>query len=100
MLMEVDFRTIREAGLGKGFRVLEPHDGYRGDNSLWFGKCAVCMELVTHSRLTGLWEHTVYTLVEYWSKDSTFPNHTVSHKVDYCPVVEGKVIEPEIIRPA
>lgn len=99
MLIDIDITTIRARGIGKGFTVSDPHDGFRQNNQLWFGKCTSCGETVTNSNLTGVWEHTVYTLVEYYSKDSTFPNHTSSYKVDYCPTVEGKVVEPKVIRP-
>ena len=100
MQMEIDIQTVREAGIGNGFKALDPHDGSRKNDQLWFAKCAACGETVTNSWLKGVWEHDVYTYIEYYSKDSLFPNHTRSHKVDYCPTLAGKVVEPEIVRPA
>jgi hypothetical protein len=43
-----DFWTIREQGIGNGFTALNPADGYRKDNRLWFGNCSVCGERVTN----------------------------------------------------
>ena len=98
MKLDLDIQTVREAGIGNGFKVLDPHDGMRQNDQLWFGKCSGCGETVTNSRLKGVWEHNVYTYVEYWSKDSLFPNHTKSHNVDYCPTLEDKVVEPVVVR--
>jgi hypothetical protein len=98
MQMELDIQTVREGGIGTGFKVLDPHDGFRDNGQLWFGKCETCGETVTNSWHTGLWEHTVYSYIEYWHKDSLFPNHTRSQKVTYCPTVENKVVEPVIVR--
>jgi hypothetical protein len=97
--MEITFEMVRELGIGNGFKVLDPHDGFRKDNRLWFGTCEVCGESVTNSSFDdAVWKHTVYTYKEYWSKDATFPNHSRSHDVAYCPTAEGKVVEPEIVR--
>lgn len=61
-----------------GFVVLDPHDGYRKDNRLWFGTCSVCGEVVTNSFLNGIWEHQL--ILEDDGKGSVkFRN------VDYCP---------------
>lgn len=99
MNVDIDITTLREAGIGKGFKVLDPHDGFRNNNQLWFGKCDTCGESVTSSyHDAGVWQHTVYTYVEYWGKDSRFPNHTQSHNVDYCPKAEGKIVEPVVVR--
>ena len=73
-----NFDSVRSEGIGNGFTVLNPADGIRKDNRLWFGTCSVCGESVTNSALTGKgWEHTVYLVNE--------PNHKVSKSVDYCP---------------
>jgi hypothetical protein len=97
----MNIQQIRLEGIGNGFRVLNPGDGFRQNDQLWFGKCDTCGETVTSSYFTGgAWEHTVYTLKEYWSKDGIYPNHTSSYKVDYCPTREGNVVEPKIVRPA
>lgn len=93
----MDVMEIREGGIGNGFKVIDPADGFRQDNRLWFGTCSECGETVTNSYLSGgIWEHTVYTLKKYYV-GSTHPNHSRSHKVGYCPKVEGKVVECEII---
>ncbi len=73
-----NFKQIREEGIGNGFSVINPHDGFRKDNRLWFGNCSECGELVTNSSLTGKgWEHTVYTVKT--------ANHSSSYQVGYCP---------------
>ena len=68
---------IREQGIGNGFTVLNPADGFRKDNTLWFGNCATCGERVTQSRFDKFWAHTVYSVNE--------PHHKISREVDYCP---------------
>ena len=70
-------KEIRVNGIGSNFKVLNPEDGYRKDNRLWFGECAECGDRVTNSSLKGVWEHTVYLVNE--------PNHKVSKSIDYCP---------------
>jgi hypothetical protein len=97
----MNIQQIRNEGIGNGFRVLNPHDGFRKNDQLWFGNCEVCGESVTSSyHHNGVWQHTVYTLKEYWSKDATYPNHSSSYSVDYCPTKENKLVECEIVRPA
>ena len=74
-----DFWEIREKGIGNGFSVLNPADGYRKDNRLWFGNCSVCNERVTNSNLKGIWEHT-----EILEQNGL---STKSRQIDYCPSV-------------
>lgn len=93
----MNIQQIRREGLGNFFRVLDPHDGFRNNDQLWFGKCDHCKETVTNSHLDGIWKHTVYTELEYWG-DNKRPNSTTSHQVNYCPKLEGKVVEPVIRR--
>ncbi len=76
-----DFWTIREQGIGKGFSVLNPADGYQKNNRLWFGECSACGERVTNSNLKGIWEHT-----EILERDGL---STKSRQIDYCPEVGG-----------
>ena len=64
---------IREQGIGNGFTVINPADGYRKDNTLWFGNCANCGKRVTQSRFDKFWSHTI----------SVGPNSF--RDVDYCP---------------
>ena len=52
---------IRENGIGSNFRVINPADGFRKDNRLWFGTCSVCGERVVNSSFRGVWEHTITT---------------------------------------
>jgi len=93
----MDTQQIRREGIGNGFRVIEPHDGFRKNDQLWFGKCDQCEATVTNSWRDGTWMHKVYTELEYWG-DSTTPNSTTSHDVDYCPKAEGKIVEPVVVR--
>ena len=79
-----------------GFTVLEPRDGYRKDNSLWFGKCSECGEGVSNSRHNNVWKHTVFTYKKYYSQDNFergVYNQASSYQVDYCPTKEGKLVE-------
>lgn len=92
----MNIQQIRLEGQGNGFRVLDPHDGFRKDDRLWFGTCDQCGKSVTNSSLTGVWEHQVYTNLVYYSKESRFPNSTTSFNTTYCPKVEGKEVEPII----
>jgi hypothetical protein len=74
--MELTLTEIREQGIGNGFTVLNPADGYRKDNALWFGNCATCGKRVTQSRFHKYWEHTIQVA----------PN--TYRGVDYCPAVQ------------
>jgi hypothetical protein len=85
---------------GNGFEVLEARDGFRKDNSMWFGKCSICEEMVSNSRGKNVWMHTVY-LEKGWYFSKNFlqgdpPNVSFSKEVSYCPKVENKIIIPEI----
>ena len=77
-----DFWEIREKGIGNGFSVLNPADGYQKNNRLWFGNCSVCNERVTNSSLVGKWEHTL--ILETDDK-----GYTKSRGIDYCPEIKG-----------
>lgn len=80
--MELTLKEIRENGIGNGFTVLNPHDGYRKDNTLWFGKCSVCSETVTQSRFHKYWEHTLIL-----EKNK---GYSKSRGVDYCPTLTAQ----------
>jgi hypothetical protein len=69
---------IREQGIGNGFTVLNPADGFRKDNTLWFGNCANCGERVTQSRFDKFWSHTV-------PAKGISGDWTATRSVDYCP---------------
>jgi hypothetical protein len=85
---------------GNGFEVLEAIDGFRKDNSLWFGKCSVCEESVTNSRHDNIWMHTVYSEKGWYTPEAFLngnsPNVSGSKKVDYCPTLENKIEIPDI----
>lgn len=82
-----------------GFTVLNAEDGFRKDNRLWFGECSECGERITNSALDGVWKHTIYKVKGYFTKEAfeqgMFYNHAQSYQVDYCPKVEGVVVECE-----
>lgn len=78
-----DIETTRVNGLGNGFTVLNPADGIRKDDRVWFGTCATCGERVTNSSLKGIWEHTVI-LEQTLYPDGRVASQT-SKTVDYCP---------------
>ena len=69
---------IREQGIGNGFTVLNPADGFRKDNTLWFGNCANCGERVTQSRFDKFWSHTV-------PAKGISGDWQATREVDYCP---------------
>ena len=73
----IDYSKNDWAVNANGFTVLDPHDGFRKDNRLWFGTCSVCGETVTNSHLENVWKHTVILEQER--------NYTKSRTVDYCP---------------
>lgn len=91
---------VREKGLGKGFLVVSPSDGFRNDNRLWFGYCSACGEMVTNSTLRGVWEHTIYTQRFYRGRErfeQGVSYSSVSHNVDYCPTAQGETTVCEVI---
>jgi hypothetical protein len=73
-------QRIRELGLGNGFSVLNPEDGYRKDNSVWFGECSKCGQMVANGRFFGL----------NWVHDEKLPNKSSRH-VDYCLLDSPKI---------
>ena len=69
---------IRTMGVAENFNVLNPEDGYRKDNRLWFGECSECGERVTSSFVDGvIWKHKAIL-------PSKFGGET-SKSIDYCP---------------
>ena len=73
----IDYSKNDWAVNANGFTVLNPADGYRKDNRLWFGECSECGESVTNSHLKGIWEHT-----QILEQDGL---STKSKTIDYCP---------------
>jgi hypothetical protein len=88
---------IQEAN---GFTAINCEDGYRKDNSLWFGECSECGERITNSKFDGFWTHTQYFEKGFYSKEEFdrdgISNFTSSKSIDYCPKVAG--VEFDTIR--
>ncbi len=90
-LVYADTRTItaeeiqanRENGVGNGFKVLNPGDGFRRDGSLWFGTCSVCGERVSNSLRDGVWKHTIYTSKTY--NENGLLASATSYESEVCP---------------
>lgn len=69
---------IRKAGIGSNFTVSNASDGYRKDNSVWFGTCDTCGEQVSSSVMSTGWTHSVVVrLIGTTGKEIK--------SVDYCP---------------
>ena len=72
---------IRKNGIGNGFTVINPEDGYRKDNSLWFGECSECGERVVSSLMSAKnvgWTHSVVV-------GTIGTTGKITKSVDYCP---------------
>jgi hypothetical protein len=78
-----NFEQIRVEGIGNGFTVINPADGIRKDNRLWFGTCSVCGESVTNSALNGIWKHEI--VLEQKLNANGGIAYKSSKQVDYCP---------------
>lgn len=91
---------IRENGIGSNHKVINPADGYRKDNRLWFGECSECGERITSSlHNKGEWTHTIYSIKGYYSMDNYergIYNHGQSREVAYCPTAKGEVHPCEV----
>jgi hypothetical protein len=94
VITKENFDSIRINGIGTNFSVVNPADGFRKDNRLWFGTCSECNESVTNSAIDGRgWLHTVYLMKGYFSKDNYLKgitNHASSKQVTYCPTAKGE----------
>lgn len=88
-LTDTEVQQVRENGLGNGFSVTDPADGFRQDDTLWFGTCSVCGETVHNSWRDGIWKHTVYTSRTFY--DNGLPKSSSSYDTDYCPTARGEV---------
>ena len=54
----MEIEEIREKGIGNGFTVVNPEDGFRKDNTIWFGNCSKCGNRVSNSIMTKfVWKH-------------------------------------------
>jgi hypothetical protein len=76
----MEIKKIRELGIGSNFRVINPKDGYRKDNHLWFGECENCGQYVASSLVSKFqgWTHWI----ELESIGLTGKRVV---EVDYCP---------------
>jgi hypothetical protein len=87
-------QEIREQGIGSNFSVLNPEDGYRKDNSLWFGNCSECGERVSQSLHHDYWQHTKFLEKGYGSKqqweENRWHSQATSTGLDYCPTAKGE----------
>jgi hypothetical protein len=61
-LRKKNVAEIRTLGIGSNFKVIDPKDGVKGDDSIWFGTCDKCGEPVSNNESLGLWEHRTKTL--------------------------------------
>lgn len=95
-LTDEEVTRVRADGLGNGFVVIDPADGFRRDGSVWFGTCSVCNERVTNSWRDGVWKHTIYTR-KVINPDG-FISSSASYQSDYCPTERGIVTPCEIIQ--
>lgn len=78
----MNIQETRTKGIGNGFSVLNPADGYRQDNTLWFGECSECGERISSSlHDKGAWMHRLIL----WQDGLS----TSSRQIDYCPSVQG-----------
>lgn len=93
-LTDTEVQQVRENGLGNGFIVTEPADGFRQDGTVWFGTCETCGETVTNSWRDGVWKHTVYSSKTYYS--TGLIAQSASKQTDYCPVERGEIVECEV----
>lgn len=85
VITKENFQSVRENGIGNGFTVLNPRDGFRKDNRLWFGTCSVCNESVTNSAIDGRgWIHEIVLIDEILPGGT---RHRSSRHVAYCPTV-------------
>jgi len=87
-LTDTEVQQVRENGLGNGFKVLNPADGFREDNTVWFGNCSECGERVSNSWRDGIWKHSISTNQTY-HKDGSLLSQSTKF-VDYCPTQRGE----------
>ena len=95
-LTDEEVARIRRDGVGNGFVVNSPADGFRGDGSVWFGTCSVCNERVTNSWRDGVWKHTIYTRKVI--NTNGFISSSNSYQSDYCPTEQGVSIPCEVVQ--
>lgn len=63
----MEIKEIREMGIGNGFTVINPQDGFRKDNTIWNGTCSECGERVHNSVMTKYaWKHTQSVKSKEW----------------------------------
>ena len=63
----MEIKEIRKNGIGNGFSVINPQDGYRKDNTIWNGTCSECGERVHNSVMTKYaWTHSREVKNQQW----------------------------------
>jgi hypothetical protein len=72
---------IRTKGIGSNFSVVNPKDGYRKDNRLWFGECATCGESVSSSSMSAKFNGWTHEIV----LGTIGSTGKIIRSVDYCP---------------
>lgn len=76
-----EMTRLRTGGIGSNFTVVDPADGYRKNDQLWFGTCGTCGERVTSSRFNrGVWMHKLIT-----EEHPEFPGLLTYRDLDRCP---------------
>lgn len=78
-------KEIRVNGIGNGFTVVNPADGFRKDNRVWFGTCATCGERVSCSFFDNGWVHTQILETTFHADGKTILQQK-SKSIDYCPM--------------
>ena len=73
----------REQGIGSNFEVKDPKDGFRKDNTVWFGTCSICNEIVSNSRHNLTWMHSIDLKVTYHASGHIASRQSI--QIDYCP---------------
>ena len=71
---------MRKGGVGNGFTVSNAKDGYRQDNSLWFGTCDTCGEQVSSSSVSAKFNGWAHTLTKKIGQTGFS-----MQDIDYCP---------------
>lgn len=86
VITKENFQSVRENGIGSNFSVINPADGFRKDNRLWFGTCSVCGQSVTNSAIDGRgWLHSEIIVLARHADGS--PAHTQVKEIIGCPSV-------------
>jgi hypothetical protein len=86
MNKELTIQEIREQGIGSNFKVANQADGFRKDNTVWFGTCTSCGERISNSFHSGKWMHEEVLDIKYHTNGQILSKS--SRQLDYCPTSE------------